>query len=96
MNTSEEQLAHYRAMEQGLNELVGALTGVLSPTSIINVRLLLTAGEYGLALEMICEAIEDQRVPISSSQYEGIEALGQRMGMESGTWEGLGSLRRTD
>jgi len=93
---SEKQLAHYRAMEQGLNELVGALTGALSRPSISNVRLLLNAGEYGLALEMICEAIEDQRVHISSSQYEEIEELGQRMGMGSGTWEGLGALRRTD
>jgi len=43
--------------------------------------------EWGIAFEVLCSAIENDQLPISSDEYIQIRRIGESMGMDSNLWE---------
>lgn len=46
-------------------------------------------GEWGLAFEALCVAIEGDRINISQNDYKTIRTLGSQMEMDHELWSGL-------
>jgi hypothetical protein len=44
-------------------------------------------GEWGIAFEVLCSAIEYDKISISHDDYIRIKAIGEYMGMDKELWE---------
>jgi hypothetical protein len=61
--------------------------------NVADAKELITHGEYGEALELICTQIFEYGVPVPSVAYKIIEECGKRMQMDDASWSFLEELR---
>lgn len=47
------------------------------------------AGEWNLALEILCDILIEEEIPINSKGYELLQEVGNILNMELETWEML-------
>lgn len=67
--------------------LVVAIKLKLPTKDIDTITEYLEHGEWGIAFEVLCSAIEYDKILISHDEYVQIKAIGEYMGMDKELWE---------
>ncbi|MCC3584404.1 MAG: MafI family immunity protein [Microcoleus sp. PH2017_30_WIL_O_A] len=76
-------------MVKKLNEVLARLKESLSDTQIEFLQSYINAGEWNLALEILCDILIEEEIPIDSRGYELLQEVGNTLNMEKETWEML-------
>ena len=72
-----------------LNEVLAQLKEVFSDTQIEFLQSYINAGEWNLALEILCDILIEEEISIDLKAYELLQEVGNILNMESETWEML-------
>lgn len=72
-----------------LNEVLAQLKEILSETQIEFLQSYINAGEWNLALEILCDILIEEEIPINLKGYELLQEVGNILNMERETWEML-------
>ncbi|MEK0182076.1 MAG: MafI family immunity protein [Oscillatoriales cyanobacterium] len=72
-----------------LNEVLAQLKEILSETQIEFLQSYINAGEWNLALEILCDILIEEEIPIDLKGYELLQEVGNILNMERETWEML-------
>lgn len=68
------------------NILAIALKNKLPSNDIKLIHEYLEYNEWGIAFEVLCSAIESDKINISLADFEEIKAIGKRMNIGEGLW----------
>lgn len=79
----------YKIVVNKLNEVLTQLKEVLSDTQIEFLHSYINAGEWNLALEILCDILIEEEIPIDLKSYELLQEVGNILNMERETWEML-------
>ena len=79
----------YKIVVKKLNEVLAKLKESLSDTQIEFLQSYINAGEWNLALEILCDILIEEEIPIDSRGYELLQEVGNTLSMEKETWEML-------
>ena len=79
----------YKIVVNKLNEVLAQLKEVFSDTQIEFLQSYIYAGEWNLALEILCDILIEEEIPIDLNSYELLEEVGNILNMERETWEML-------
>jgi hypothetical protein len=79
----------YQTLEQKLNAVVTAVGPQLSTMDAHDIREFITAGEYGLAFDLLCHALLQSHHPVTAEAYTLIDQLGRQMELDPRTWEAI-------
>ncbi|MGH8072216.1 MAG: MafI family immunity protein [Candidatus Entotheonellia bacterium] len=82
----------YQTLEQKLNAVVTAAGPQLSTMDAHDIREFITAGEYGLAFDLLCHALLQSHHPVTAEAYTLIDQLGKQMELDPRTWEPIKPL----
>ena len=72
-----------------LNEVLAQLKEILSDTQIEFLQSYINAGEWNLALEILCDILIEEEISIDLKAYELLQEVGNILNMERETWEML-------
>lgn len=72
-----------------LNEVLAQLKEVFSDTQIEFLQSYINAGEWNLALEILCDILIEEEISIDLKAYELLQEVGNILNMERETWEML-------
>jgi len=75
-----------KQIEQSLCEVLGYLKGILREPDYTNASELIDAGEYGIALDVICAQLFEFEISVPRAAYVKLEEIGQRMHIPKHTW----------
>ena len=76
-------------VEASLRRLLEEIVPPLTADDSAHVRLLLDAGEYGVAVEAICDLLWDAGKRLPPEAASKLQAIGESMGMAPSTFEDL-------
>ena len=76
----------YDLLEKLFAELFSEIGCSLNVSESGDVKGFIDHGEYGLALEDLCEILRETKTPISKKVLKLIETLGKKMDLEEETW----------
>lgn len=76
-------------IENTLLTIIDSVNGRISSEQAQNIREFTTAGEPGVALEILCDNLDDDSIAITTDTLSLIRTIGQAMGMDSDYWERL-------
>ena len=79
----------YKIVVNKLNKVLAKLKESLSDTQIEFLQSYINAGEWNLALEILCDILIEEEIPIDSRGYELLQEVGNTLSMEKETWEML-------
>jgi len=79
----------YKIVVNKLNEVLAQLKEILSDTQIEFLQSYINAGEWNLALEILCDILIEEEIPINLKGYELLQEVGNILNMERETWEML-------
>jgi len=79
----------YKIVVNKLNEVLAQLNEILSDTQIEFLQSYINAGEWNLALEILCDILIEEEIPINLKGYELLQEVGNILNMERETWEML-------
>ena len=79
----------YKIVVKKLNEVLAQLKEILSDTQIEFLQSYINAGEWNLALEILCDILIEEEISIDLKAYELLQEVGNILNMESETWEML-------
>lgn len=79
----------YKLVESKLNEVINILKPQLSETQIEFMVSDIQAGEWNLALEILCDILIEEEIPINLKGYELLQEVGNILNVERETWEML-------
>ena len=79
----------YKIVVNKLNEVLAQLKQILSDTQIEFLQSYINAGEWNLALEILCDILIEEEIPIDLKGYELLQEVGNILNMEQETWEML-------
>ena len=79
----------YKIVVKKLNEVLAQLKEILSDTQIEFLQSYINAGEWNLALEILCDILIEEEIPIDLKSYELLQEVGHILNMERETWEML-------
>ena len=79
----------YKLVESKLNEVINIVKPQLSEAQIEFLVSDIQAGEWNLALEILCDILIEEEIPINLKSYELLQEVGNILNMESETWEML-------
>ena len=79
----------YKLVESKLNEVINIVKPQLSEAQIEFLVSDIQAGEWNLALEILCDILIEEEIPINLKSYELLQQVGNILNMESETWEML-------
>jgi len=79
----------YKIVVNKLNEVLVQLKEVFSDTQIEFLQSYINAGEWNLALEILCDILIEEEIPIDLKSYELLQEVGNILNMERETWEML-------
>ena len=79
----------YKIVVKKLNEVLAQLKEILSDTQIEFLQSYINAGEWNLALEILCDILIEEEIPINLKGYELLQEVGNILNMERETWEML-------
>jgi hypothetical protein len=83
------RLRYFQEIEQQFRELLDSVAASLPVEQARWVQEFIDVGEYGLALEELCEALAMEGTSIPMPVYSHIRRVADKMGMPSGLWERL-------
>jgi hypothetical protein len=72
-----------------LNEALSLVGEVLSKTQREDISMFINAGEWGLALETLCEFLYEEELSITLKAYELLKEVGSLLKLNSSLWENL-------
>lgn len=72
-----------------LNEVVSIVGEVFSKTQKEDIIMFINAGEWGLALETMCEFLYEEELPITLKAYRLVEEVGSLLKLNSNLWKNL-------
>ena len=75
-----------------LRAIVTAFSEHLPQANIGAAEDLISHGEYGVALELICTEVYEYDVPVTADTFRTIEQCGQRMQLDESSWSFLREL----
>lgn len=87
-----EQGDYYRRLEEELTALLAAMAEYTEADRLKQPREFVEHGEYGLALEALCEAVSEGQIELSAAGNARIESLGHMMGLNATSWKRLPTL----
>lgn len=76
-------------MVNKLNEVLAQIKEIFSDTQIEFLQSYINAGEWNLALEILCDILIEEEIPIDLKSYELLQEVGNILNMERQTWEML-------
>jgi len=76
-------------IENTLLTIIDSIGGKILSEQTQNMRELTAAGEPGIALEILCDTLDDDSIAITADTLSLIRIIGQAMGMDSDYWERL-------
>ena len=76
----------YQTREKQLLGILAEVGPFHQPDATAEVQMYLDAGEYGLALETLCAALEREQRPVLVATYLNISELGTHMGVDPDYW----------
>ena len=79
----------YKIVVKKLNEVLAQLKQILSDNQIEFLQSYINAGEWNLALEILCDILIEEEIPIDLNSYELLQEVGDSLNMELETWEML-------
>ena len=79
----------YKLVVSKLNEALFLVSGVLSETQVDNIRSFISAGEWSLALEFLCDMLLENELPVHPRAYELFQETGTILDLKSENWEML-------
>ena len=79
----------YKLVQSKLNEVINIVKLQLSETQIEFMVSDIQAGEWILALEILCDILIEVEFPIDLKSYDLLQEVGNILNMESETWEML-------
>jgi hypothetical protein len=79
----------YKIVVSKLNEVLAQIKEVFSDTQIEFLQSYINAGEWNLALEILCDILIEEEIPIDLKSYELLQEVGNILNMERQTWEML-------
>lgn len=79
----------YAGLEKQLQSLISRQPALFSEGEVAEILHFIDVGEYGLALETLCDIILEEKKSIDAHTYHQIEELGRQMKMESPVWTRL-------
>ena len=79
----------YKIVVKKLNEVLAQLKEVFSDAQIEFLQSYINAGEWNLALEILCDILIEEEIPIDLKSYELLQEVGNILNMERETWEML-------
>ncbi|CAD0232193.1 MafI family immunity protein [Planktothrix agardhii] len=79
----------YKIVVNKLNEVLTQLKEVFSDNQIEFLQSYINAGEWNLALEILCDILIEEEIPIDLKSYELLQEVGNILNMERQTWEML-------
>ena len=79
----------YKLVESKLNEVINIVKPQLSEAQIEFLVSDIQAGEWNLALEILCDILIEEEIPIDLKSYELLQEVGHILNMERETWEML-------
>lgn len=79
----------YKIVVKKLNEVLAQLKEVFSDGQIEFLQSYINAGEWNLALEILCDILIEEEIPIDLKGYELLQEVGNILNMERETWEML-------
>ena len=79
----------YESITQKLEKALYLTSNVLNQNQIKNISDDIHAGEWGLSLEILCENLYEDELPISKQAYELLEEIGSTIKVEKDYWEVL-------
>lgn len=68
------------------NIMTIALKNKLSKSDMESISEYLEHNEWGIAFEVLCSAIENDKISITLSDFEEIKLIGKGMNMDEGLW----------
>jgi hypothetical protein len=77
----------YKLVESKLYEVIKIVKPQLSETQIEFMVSDIQAGEWNLALEILCDILIEEEIPIDLKSYELLQEVGNILNMERQTWE---------
>lgn len=76
-------MEHYQKLERDLLDILAALLPeTLKESEAGEIRYFVDHGEYGLALETLCDVVEEEDRRLPPEVYDKVRKLGASMGME--------------
>ncbi len=82
-----------RILAAELRAIVAAFSEKLPPGDVGAAEDLISHGEYGVALELICTQVHEYELPVAKETFRAIEQCGRRMQMDESSWNFLRDLR---
>jgi hypothetical protein len=79
----------YKIVESKLNEVIDIVKPELSQTQVEFMVSDIQAGEWNLALEILCDILIEKEITIDLKGYELLQEVGNILNMELETWEML-------
>jgi len=88
--TSRKSLAaQLQERDQAIRRVLEQAAPVLSEHERDEVRMFLDAGEYGVALETLCDLLREQGKRLPSDLAQRVRAIGIDMGMDASTFDDI-------
>ena len=78
-----------QTIEGQLNEVIVATRELLPSGVATTASELVSAREWGVALELLCDELAENDICIPKAVLGTIERLGREMGLAEDTWQGL-------
>lgn len=73
-----------------MNRILRIAENVLLPAQDINeIAEYLSYNEWGIAFEILCTSITDNKIIIRKAQYDEIESIGAEMEMDNSLWRDI-------
>ncbi|MDF0555743.1 MafI family immunity protein [Kamptonema sp. UHCC 0994] len=79
----------YKVVESKLHQVINIVKPQLSENQIKFIVSDIHAGEWNLALEILCDILIEEEIPIDLRSYELLQEVGNILNMEQKTWEML-------
>lgn len=79
----------YKVVESKLHQVIKIVKSQLSETQIEFIVSDIQAGEWNLALEILCDILIEEEISIDLKAYELLQEVGNILNMERETWEML-------
>lgn len=84
-------MSDYEVIIGKVNEILSLLDGILPHNQIESLQVDVNAGEWALALEILCSNLYEYDIPIPARVYELINEAGKMMRMDESKWQMLQS-----
>jgi hypothetical protein len=80
-------MSDHKLIKSKLNEVILLTNEVMQETQIEFIRSCIDAGEWGLAVETLCDILYEDELPISATAYRLIQEISSSIDLKNSVWE---------